>query len=299
MDKSFEVIIIGGSYAGLSAALALGRSLRKVLVIDAGKPCNLPTPHAHNLLTQDGVAPDEISAIAKSQVEKYNTVQFYEGLAIGGNKIPGGFTITTADGIIFSAKKLIFATGLKDIMPDIEGFAECWGQSVVHCPYCHGYEIRQLKTGIVANGEKAHHYATLISNWTDELTVFTHGPSTLTADQTKQISKHAISIVETPIKRIQHVNGQVQAIVLEDDTKVELRAIYSGPEFVQHSRIPEELGCQLNEQGLIHVDGFQLTSVPGVYACGDNSTMRSLSLAVASGTKAGVVVNKDLIEEVF
>lgn len=299
MNKSFEVIIIGGSYAGLSAALALGRSLRKVLVIDAGEPCNTPTPHSHNFLTQDGMVPAEISAIAKSQVQQYDTVAFYEDFAVEGSKIKEGFSITTQSGEVFSAKKLIFATGLKDIMPDIEGFAECWGKSVIHCPYCHGYEVRHQKTGILANGEKAHHYATLISNWTKDLTIFTNGPSTLTADQTKQISGHDISIIETPVKSIQHTNGQVSAVVLEEGSQYELQAIYSAPDFVQHSDIPQQLGCELNEQGLLQVDGFQMTNVPGIYACGDNSTMRSLPLAVASGSKAGVVTNKDLIEEVF
>ncbi|WP_422361054.1 NAD(P)/FAD-dependent oxidoreductase [Reichenbachiella sp.] len=299
MDKSFEVIIVGGSYAGLSAALALGRSMRKVLVIDAGHPCNAPTPHSHNFLTQDGARPAEISEVAQSQVEQYETVQFYNDFAIEGTKTTGGYSIQTKDGSTFTTKKLIFATGLKDIMPEIDGFAACWGKSVIHCPYCHGYEVRHKKTGILANGEKAHHYATLISNWTKDLTIFTNGPSTLTEDQTKQITNHQIPIIQTPVKRIGHAEGQVQNILLNDDREYILEAIYSGPDFVQQSNIPEQLGCEINEQGLLHVDGFQMTNVPGVYACGDNSTMRSVALAVASGTKAGVVANKELIEEVF
>ncbi|MEP2026538.1 MAG: NAD(P)/FAD-dependent oxidoreductase [Reichenbachiella sp.] len=299
MDKSFEVIIIGGSYAGLSAALALGRSLRKVLVIDAGKPCNTPTPHSHNFLTQDGVVPSEIAKIGRNQVEKYDTVQFHDGLAIEGTKTFEGFTITTEEGILFSSKKLIFATGLKDLMPGVDGFAECWGKSVIHCPYCHGYEVKHQKTGIIANGEKANHYASLISNWTKELTLFTNGPSELSKDQTTKILQNGISIVETPIEKLLHQNGKVQEVVLTDGKALPIQAIYSSPDFVQHSSIPEELGCQLNEQGLINVDGFQMTDVSGVYACGDNSTMRSVAMAVSSGHIAGVVVNKDLIAEVF
>ncbi|MEP3388001.1 MAG: NAD(P)/FAD-dependent oxidoreductase [Reichenbachiella sp.] len=299
MDKSFEVIIVGGSYAGLSAALALGRSMRKTLVIDAGHPCNSPTPYSHNFLTQDGVPPTEISSVAKSQVEQYDTVHFYNDFAIEGNKTTEDYTIQTQDGSIFSAQKLIFATGLKDIMPEIEGFAQCWGKSVVHCPYCHGYEVRYKKTGILANGEKANHYATLISNWTKDLTIFTNGPSTLTEDQTKRITNHQIPIIQTPVKNIGHVDGQVQNILLEDDSEHTIDVIYSGPDFVQHSNIPEQFGCEINEHGLLVVDGFQMTNIPGIYACGDNSTMRSVALAVASGTKAGVVANKELIEEVF
>lgn len=299
MNKSFEVIIIGGSYAGLSAALALGRSLRNVLVIDAGKPCNAPTPHSHNFLTQDGVVPGEISAIARSQVEKYKTVQFYDNFAVKGSQTATGFDITTQDGNVFSAKKLIFATGLKDLIPDIEGFAQCWGKSVIHCPYCHGYEVKHKKTGIIANGEKAFHYAWLISNWTDDLTLFTNGVSTLTVEQKSKIAAHNITTIETPIQKLIHENGAVSEVVFEDGNKRTVQAIYSGPTFTQHSTIPETLGCELNEQGLIAVDGFQKTNVAGVYACGDNSTMRSVAMAVSSGHIAGVVANKDLIEEVF
>ncbi|HEX2627711.1 MAG TPA: FAD-dependent oxidoreductase, partial [Chitinophagaceae bacterium] len=139
MKEQFDVIIIGGSYSGLAAALALGRALKKVLVIDSGQPCNSPTPHSHNFITQDGKTPKEISTLARKQVEKYNTVKFIEGLAISGTKTVTGFEIQTDSTKIFEAKKLIFATGIKDIMPSIKGHAECWGISIIHCPYCHGY----------------------------------------------------------------------------------------------------------------------------------------------------------------
>src|SRR5690606_19368783 len=146
-------IIIGGSYAGLSAAMALGRSLRKVLIIDAGKPCNRQTPHSHNFITQDGKTPAEISSIARAQVAQYETVTFLSGFAVEGKKTNSGFEIKTEKGEIFESKKLILATGVKDIMSEIPGFAECWGISVIHCPYCHGYEVRNEKTGILANGD--------------------------------------------------------------------------------------------------------------------------------------------------
>src|SRR5687767_10565291 len=133
--KNFDVIIIGGSYAGLSAAMALGRALRNVLIIDSGKPCNRQTPHSHNFITQDGKTPAEIATLAKQQVEKYDTVTFFSGLATDGAKTENGFQIQTGSGETFRAKKLIFATGVKDVMPTIEGYAECWGISVLHCPY--------------------------------------------------------------------------------------------------------------------------------------------------------------------
>ena len=163
-SETFDVIIIGGSYSGLSAGLALGRSLRSVLIIDSGKPCNRQTPHSHNFLTQDGQTPAAIAAVGRQQVEKYETVKFFSGLATGGRKTSSGFEIQTDSGRNFTARKLIFASGIRDIMPAIDGFAECWGISVIHCPYCHGYEVRNQPTGILGNGEYAYEFSSFILN---------------------------------------------------------------------------------------------------------------------------------------
>lgn len=299
-SQEFEIIIIGGSYAGLSAAMSLGRALRKVLVIDSGQPCNRQTPHSHNFLTQDGQKPGAIAAIALTQLENYNTIQFYKGLATNASKREDSFRIETQAGDIFHAKKLIFATGLKDIMPDIPGFAECWGISVIHCPYCHGYEVRHQKTGIIANGDAAFHYAQLINNWTKELTVFTNGPATLSEEHLAKLKKHTINIIETPIERLMHSDGKIETLALTDGSEISLNAIYSRPAFVQHSVIPEALGCELTEHGLLKVDNFQRTNIEGVFVCGDNSNpMRSVAMAVASGSASGAIVNHELISESF
>ena len=179
-QTNFEVIIVGGSYSGLSAAMSLGRSLRQVLVIDSGLPCNRQTPHSHNFITQDGEVPAVISAKAKLQVDFYKTVQFFNGLAIQAIKTNDGFEIKTDSGEAFTSKKVLFATGVKDLLPEIKGLAECWGISVLHCPYCHGYEVKTEKTAIIANGEMAFEYAKLISNWTKDLRLLTNGKSALT-----------------------------------------------------------------------------------------------------------------------
>ncbi|MBL7931401.1 MAG: NAD(P)/FAD-dependent oxidoreductase, partial [Bacteroidia bacterium] len=154
----FDVIIIGGSYSGLAAGLALGRALRKVLIIDSGLPCNRQTPHSHNFITHDGKTPAEISRMARGQVEKYETVTFLESTVIDGAKVGKGFEIKTEKGEVFKATKLIFATGIRDQMPDIEGFSECWGITAIHCPYCHGYEVWNQITGILANGAFAYEF---------------------------------------------------------------------------------------------------------------------------------------------
>ena len=296
----FDVIIVGGSYAGLSAGMAMGRSLRNVLIIDSGKPCNHQTPHSHNFLTLDGKTPKEILTLAKTQVEKYKTVKFYNGIAISGIKATNGFEITTQTNKKFTAKKLIFATGVKDIMPDIKGFAECWGISVIHCPYCHGYEYKNDKTGIFANGDTAFKFGKLINNWTKDLTIFTNGKSTLTKEQTLKLKTHNIKIIETEINHFEHNSGQIQSVVFKNKTSEKTNALYTRPNFEQHCEIPNQLGCEMTEHNHIKIDSFQKTSKLGIFACGDNtSLMRSVSYAIAMGGLAGAIANKELIEEEF
>lgn len=299
-EKEFEVIIIGGSYAGLSSALALGRSLRKVLIIDNGKPCNRQTPNSHNFLTNDGKTPREISTEAKQQVEKYTTVSFYEGLAVDGAKTENGFEITTRSNQTFKAKKVVFATGIKDVMPGISGFSECWGISIIHCPYCHGYEVRNQKTGIFGNGDYAFDFSKMVNNLTKDLTIFTNGKSTLTEDQSKKLNNKGIKIIETEIDRFEHENGYLKNVVFKNGTKHSMKAMYSKVPFAQHSDIASKLGCEMTEEGYITVDDFQKTSVQGIFACGDNTTpMRSVATAVFTGNVSGAVANKELVEENF
>ncbi|MFT3901943.1 MAG: NAD(P)/FAD-dependent oxidoreductase [Niabella sp.] len=299
-DKNFDAIIIGGSYAGLSSAMALGRALRNVLIIDSGLPCNRQTPHSHNFIIQDGEKPNVIAEKAKAQVLKYDTVKFHNALAVSGTKNESGFDITTHTGETFTGKKLIFATGIKDIMPNIKGFAECWGVSVIHCPYCHGYEVKNEQTGILANGDSAYHYAQLISNFTNNLTIFTNGKTAFTQKQTDKFSKHNIKVVEKEIDYLKHEMGYVEQIVFKDNSTFELKAIYSRPAFEQHCKIPEMLGCELTEQGFLKTDMYQKTTVPNVFACGDStSPMRSVANAVATGNIAGAMVNNTMTEEAF
>jgi thioredoxin reductase len=299
-SKIFDVIIIGGSFAGLSAGMALGRAMRNVLIIDSGSPCNIQTPYSHNFITLDGEKPAVIAQKAKEQVLKYNTVKFHNDMAVSGRNTENGFEVTTQSGHEFTTKNLIFASGVKDIMPDIKGFSECWGISVIHCPYCHGYEVRNEKTGILANGEVAFHYAQLIRNWTKDLSIFTNGKSVLTQEQTERISRHNIPIVEKEIAYLSHNNGILKQIVFKDHSTFDLTAIYSRPGFEQHCKIPEYLGCELTEQGLIKVDMLQKTSIPNVFACGDNaSPFRAVSYAVSSGNIAGAIVNNGITESEF
>ncbi|MFC0779492.1 NAD(P)/FAD-dependent oxidoreductase [Flavobacterium sp. HJSW_4] len=299
-QKHFEVIIVGGSYSGLSAAMSLGRALRQVLVIDSGLPCNRQTPYSHNFITQDGEKPAVISAKAKLQVDIYKTVQFYNGLAIKALKTEKGFEIETESGEIFTARKVLFATGVKDLLPEIEGFADCWGISVLHCPYCHGYEVKNEKTAIIANGEMGFEFAKLISNWTKDLRLCTNGKSELTLEQKQILKNHGVLILEEEINSINHNEGYVSDIVFKNGEKVDVKAIYARVPFEQHCKLPQDLGCEINEQGYLKVDFMQKTTIPGIFGSGDATTqMRSVALAVSSGSFAGAVINKELIDEDF
>ncbi len=296
----YDVIIVGGSYAGLSAAMSLGRSMRKTLVIDSGRPCNRQTPHSHNFLTQDGVAPGDISHIARNQVEQYPTVTFYDGLAIHGRKVGGLFEVDTQGGEMFRGKKLIFTTGIKDILPEIEGFSACWGRTIVHCPYCHGYEFRGQKTGILANGEMAYHLASLVHNLTRNLTLVTNGEAHFSDLQRSILEKHDIRILEFKIQKIDQEEGRIQQVIFDKGHKLTLDVLYGHVPFSQHCGIPVSLGCQLTESGHIATNEFHETNIEGVYAAGDcASPLRSVANAVAGGNFLGAFINKKLVDEQF
>lgn len=296
----FDVIIIGGSYAGLAAGMALGRAMRKVLIIDSGHPCNKQTPYSHNFLTNDGKTPGEISKLAKEQVMVYSSVRFINGQATAVVNKSNGFDVQIETGEIYNSKKLVFATGIKDIMPEIPGLAESWGISVLHCPYCHGYEVSHQKTAILANGDAGFELSSLIWNWTTDITLYTNGTATLTTQQRTKLLERKIKVSEAAISRLENKDGYLEHIVFTDGTKDPVKAMYARLPFIQHSLIPQTIGCEITQDGYIKIDSAHRTTVPGVYACGDNVTrMRTVANAVAMGTTTGMMVNKELIEEDF
>ncbi len=297
-NNEYDVIIIGGSYAGLSAAMALGRSLRNTLIIDAGDPCNRQTPYSHNFLTQDGRKPAEIAATAREQVAAYDTVHFCDGFVKSARRSGKRIEVSTSDERSFSARRIILATGVKDIMPAIPGFEACWGISAIHCPYCHGYEFKGESTAILANGAKALHLSQLVLNLTRRLTLLTNGPADFDEEAQKRLSEQGIKVVDSPISEITHENGHIQSLRFEDGSALAMQALYAALPFEQSSNIWQDLGCTLTESGHLQVDAFYKTSAEDVYACGDNAFgMRSVAHAVYSGNLVGAAVNMSLTAE--
>lgn len=293
-DKTRDVIIIGGGIAGLSAALTLGRSLRNVLIIDGNEACNRTAPHSHNFITNDGKKPSEIVASAKKELSRYETVSFLEDKATDVYKNDGVFHIRTQSGKNFKAYKILLSTGLTDMLPDIPGFSDCWGISILHCPYCHGYEIKSESTAILANGEAAFHTGQLIHNWTDKLTILTNGISELRHEEKLELERLGIKIIQKEIRGFLRTKGQLEAVEFTDGTTLAVLAMYASVPFTQQSPFAEKLGCQMTSKGHISVDNLGRTSVEGVYAAGDNTAEhRAISVAAASGTVAGFTINAE------
>jgi thioredoxin reductase len=284
--------------------MALGRSRRNVLIIDSAMPCNRQTPHAHNLLTHDGKRPADIRNESLAEVLAYPTVRLQEGFVEQVTGTAGDFSVRAAAGDSFAAKRILLATGVRDIPLPIDGFEACWGISVLHCPYCHGYEVRDLPLGVIGNGDLGFEYARMVRHWTPSLTVLTNGPATFTPEQRTKLESHGVRIEERSIRAFNHNDGQLQAIRFEDGSESPFPAVFARAPISQHSSLAADLGCSFQTEGmfpdLIQADAFGRTSVPGISAAGDNcSPFRSLASAIGAGATAGAFLNNELIAASF
>ena len=296
----YDTIIIGGSAAGLTAALYLGRFRWDVLVIDSQKPANRFSHAAHNLFTRDGTSPAELLSIARQQLQKYETVSLQQGEVTHVTPEQGHFTVTLADGSARTARKILLATGLKDTLPPVPGLEQFWGTSVLHCPYCDGWEQRDKPVAVYGRGEAALHVAKLMRRLTTDLIICSDGSSDFTPQQQAFLTKHDIRLIETPITRVEGHDGQLEQLVFSDGTTVARSALFVRPTVTQHSDAAASLGCAMTENGLVKVDLQGRTTVAGVYAAGDiTHPMRQVGIAAAQGAQAGAGINTDLIAETF
>jgi thioredoxin reductase len=295
-----DVVIVGGSSAGLSAALILGRSLRDVVVIDDQKPCNRFSNASHGFLTRDGIPPSELIQIANEQLEPYSTVARKMATALHIEKHDTDFEITCSDATKLQARSVLLATGLHDELPKLDGMEGLWGKSVIHCPYCDGYEVSGKAISVYGTDETAMHLVMMLHNWTDNLTLCAANGWKLTAAQRDRLTRFGIHVVEQAITALESTGAQIEAVHFDDGTSLRCDALFVRPKTTHRTTFAHDLGCKVDEHNVVQVDLRGRTSIEGVYAAGDLSlTMRSVAIAVAQGAAAGYGINADLIERDF
>ncbi|MGN6449952.1 MAG: NAD(P)/FAD-dependent oxidoreductase [Brucella intermedia] len=293
-----DAIIIGGSFAGLSAATYLARGRRTVRVIDAGKPRNRFAEHSHGFLAQDGSNPLTMLETAKAQVEAYPTVTFTRGKAISGSGEIDNFRIELDSGEIVEGRRLILAFGISDELPDIPGLAERWGNTVIHCPYCHGYEFSDRKLGVLNLSPMSVHQAMLISEW-GPTTFFIDKGMEPDAEAFAELQRRGVKIERSPVRALCGQGAELSQVELEDGRLVPVEALYIGPRNRLNSEIAGIFGCAMDELPLsrtIRTDGLKTTTVPGIFAAGDITRgAHSVAWSVADGVTAGTAAHRSLV----
>ena len=291
----YDVIIAGGSYAGMSAALQLARARRKVLVVDAGQRRNRFAASSHGFLGQDGRAPADIAEDARAQLMAYPTVEWVSDTLINACKEAQGFTLETARGQRYSALRLLLATGVIDDLPEVEGLAQRWGKSVFHCPYCHGYELEQGPIGVLATSEMSLHHALMLPDW-GPTTFFTHGVFEPDPEQRASLERRGVTIVP---ERVERIEGDRANVVLANGRVVAIDGLFVLSRTRVASPLAASLGCEFEDGPMgafIQTDMTRGTNVPGVFACGDAAMpFGSVALAVGDGVRAGSGVHRSLI----
>ncbi|WP_430503098.1 NAD(P)/FAD-dependent oxidoreductase [Micromonospora trifolii] len=299
--RAVDVVIIGGGAAGLSGALILARSLRSVVVIDAGQPRNAPADGVHGLLAREGTPPAELLAAGRDEVRSYGG-EILPGEVSGARRDDDRFVVTLADGTQLRARRLLIATGLVDVLPDVAGLAQQWGHDVVHCPYCHGYEVRGRPIGILATGVPSVHHALLFRQLSDDLVYFTHR-SELTEEQQEQFAALGIAVVTGEVAAAEAADGDLTGLRMADGRVVPREVIAVATRMEARAGFLSELGLHAVEHpsGMGHhlpADQFGRSQVPGVWLAGNVTDLTAqVGAAAAAGATAGQHLNADLVAE--
>jgi thioredoxin reductase len=295
-----DAIVVGGSFAGLSAAIQIARARRSVCVIDAGHPRNRFAEAAHGFFGQDGNDPRAMIASARAQVQRYPTVQSVAGEASAARAAKGRFEVTMKDGTMLTAAKLVLAFGISDVLPELPGLAERWGKSVLHCPYCHGFEHAGGRLGVLQSTPMAAHQALLVAEW-GPTTLYLNGGVAPDGETQARLAQRGVMIERARISGLRGEGSALSALLLEDGREAAIDALYVAPRSRLNSPIAEQLGCVLDEGpfgAVIRTDEKKQTSVPGVYAAGDIARVpHNASWAAADGVTAGVFLHQSLVFE--
>ena len=293
-----DVIIIGGSFAGLTAAMQLGRARRKVTLLDSGLPRNRFAAHSHGVLGHDGKAPGEILAAGRAELAAYPSVRIINTKAVAAGGAIDDFSVTGDDGETLRARRLVLSYGITDQFPDLPGFAESWGKSVLHCPYCHGFEVGDQRLGLLYVAPFSLHMASLLLDWSQDLTLFADGKD-IPAEDRDRLAARGVTIIDPKVTALENAAGQLSAIAVADGRSIGLDALFAHPRNAPSANLHAQLGVEMVETPLGLATKLlerQLTSVPGIYAGGDlASGMQSVPLALSSGSMAGVAAHQSML----
>jgi thioredoxin reductase len=294
----YDVVVVGGGVAGLSAALIFGRARRHVLVLDTGTPRNTPAQHAHGFLSRDGIPPLELVRLAGEELVAYPSVEVRSAHAVSVSVESRGFSLTLAQGQLVEARRVVLATGVTDVLPEIPGLAELWGRGVYHCPYCHGWEVRDKPWALLGEEPLAFERVALFRSWASQLVVLANGASGLPRTEKERLGKLGASLDERRISRVERAGRDDVHVRFEDGSSTRVGGLFIVPHQVQRSPLAEALGCELDEfaptaSRYVKADpATGETTVSGVYAAGDMiGPMQSLILAAASGARAAYMLS--------
>jgi thioredoxin reductase len=295
----YDVVIVGGGAAGLSAALMLGRARRHTLVLDAGAPRNAPSPASHGVFTRDGAPPSELLREARAQLAPYDTVTLCDAAAVGARAIDGTFEVQQANGRRARARRLLLALGVQDELPAIEGLAPLWGTRVLHCPYCHGWEVRDQPLALHLADRSSIPLMLLLPAWSDDLIVSAEPSAGLSSEERELLARRNIRLIESPLTKVEARDAGV-LLHFADGRSESRRALFLRPPFSIGSPLPRVLGCEATETGTLRIGADHQTSVAGVYAAGDCAgPVHQVLTAAASGQQAAMALNRELAEVDF
>jgi thioredoxin reductase len=291
--RDYDVVVVGGGAAGLSAALVLARARRTVVVVDAGVPRNAPAAHMHGFLSRDGMPPSDLLAAGRAEVAGYGGC-LIEDTVVG---LEPGFQVRLANGSLLRARRVLVATGLRDELPDLPGVRERWGRDLLHCPYCHGYEVRHQPLGVLGGAPEAVQHALLVRQWSPDVTLFPHA-DVVGSKQRELLTARGIRIIEGTVARLVVDNDQLQGVELGDGTVIARTAVFVRPRFVPNADLLTGLSCAMDENGWVVHDPVGRTTVAGVWVAGNTADPRAQVISAAGeGSAAAIALNADLVDE--
>ena len=295
-NTEFDVVVIGGSAAGLSAALVLTRARRKVAVVDDGRPRNTPAARMQGFLSRDGMPPSELVAAGRAEVEGYGGMLL--SAEVAAVKPSGsGFEVRLASDAVLKTRRLLVATGLRDEIPDVPGVAERWGRDLLHCPYCHGYEVRDQPLGVLGRGPETVQHALIVRQWSPDVVLFTHGGE-VSEGEREQLGARGIEIDERAVTRLVVEDDALRGVEVEGGELIERSAVFVRPRLVPRNDLLLSLGCETDDAGWPRADSTGRTTLPGVWVAGNVSNPRAQVITAAGeGSSAAIAINNDLVDD--